>query len=136
MNSTNTYENVSEYWLLDHYRVLVVKTGKDKYFVSVDVYRRKWPFNGFDDEICVSSNKYCIVYKEISDLGKLDDLDIDKAIVTGVKIGDRVETVNVRWVLKGALKYSVVESIFYESWKLIGCGGPRGDPWFTNCPEE
>jgi hypothetical protein len=138
MSNGNTYENVSEYWFLDHYRVLVVKTNDNKYFVSVDVYRRKWPFNDFDDEICVSNNKYCIVYKEISELDKLNDLDInvDKIIITGVKVGDHVETVNVRWVLEGELKYSVVEGIFYKSWKLIGCGGPRDDPWFTNCPEE
>jgi hypothetical protein len=136
MSNENTYENVSEYWFLDHYRVLVVKTNDNKYFVSVDVYRRKWPFNDFDDEICVSDNKYCIVYKEINTPDKLDGLDIDRVIVTGIRVGDHVETVNVRWVLRGGLKYSVIEEIFYRSWNLIGCGGPRNDPWFTHCPEE
>lgn len=130
------YKNIAEYWFLDHYRALVIEVNENTTVVSIDVYRRKWPFNDYDEEICVSENKYCIVYKRIGNYEKLDNIEVQKIIVTGIKTPEGIETVNVRWFVSGNIGFSNIEKLFYESWKLIGCKGPRNDPWFMNCPED
>lgn len=124
--------SVSEYWFMDYYRVVKTRTG-DKYLVSVDVYRRNYEF-GESEEICVKNGEYCILYARI-DPSKTGIRDVYEIIVTGIKAGGILETVNVRWMLGHDPKYSEIEEIFYESWRLIGCKGPRKDPWDAGCPE-
>ncbi|ABN69838.1 hypothetical protein Smar_0736 [Staphylothermus marinus F1] len=130
------YEKVSEYWFLDHYRVLFVKVDEKTTVVSVDVYRRRWPFDNYDEEICVSENKYCIVYKNIDNHREHINADIEKIVVAGIKTPEGIETVNVRWFITGNISFKDAEKLFYESWKLIGCKGPKNDPWHTYCPED
>lgn len=130
-------ERVSEYWFLDYYRVLVVDLGDGSRFISVDVYRRDWRFKDYDIE-CVGDGKYCLLYKTLKpDPSKyvLSRARIERIVVTGVKASDRYETVNVRWFVKGDLSYSDIEKIFYWSWELIGCQGPRDNPWYHGCSE-
>ncbi|MET1159652.1 MAG: hypothetical protein ABWW65_01700, partial [Thermoprotei archaeon] len=55
--------SVSEYWFLDYYRVLVISENTHK-VISVDVYRRKWIFEDYE-EVCSHDNKYCLLYKII-----------------------------------------------------------------------
>ena len=128
-------ENISEYWFLDHYRAIKIEED-NKIILSVDVYRKKWPFEKADESKCIDN--YCLIYKflENKQLESLEGIEVDKIIVTGIKAGDIYETINVRWILRGKLKFNDIEKIFYESWKIIGCGGPVDDPWITNCPEE
>lgn len=123
--------NVSEYWFLRYYRVLVVEEDGEK-IVSVDVYKK-----GYDhevvDENCLSSKEYCILYSEV-DKNKYSSVfeksiydKIDKIVIVGVKARDRLETVNVRYVVKGDLTYNDIEQLFYASWRIIGCSAPRSE---------
>jgi hypothetical protein len=126
--------NITEYWFLDYYRVLVVELGGDEKLVSVDVYRRGWLYEDYEYE-CVSNNRYCILYKDLEPIDKysLPTASIEKITVTGIKALDQYEIVNVRWFIRGKLVYRDVENIFYWSWELIGCKGPRDNPWYHNC---
>ncbi len=130
-------ENVSEYWFLDHYRVLIVDLGNGKKFLSVDVYRRNWLFKDYTSK-CVAGDKYCLLYKELApDPNKhvLSNGRVSKIIVTGIKADDIYETINVRWFIEGNISYNDIEKIFYWSWELIGCVGPRDNPWYHNCTD-
>jgi hypothetical protein len=125
-------QNYSEYIFQEYYRV--VKAGSDgKYLLSVDVYRGKYPFQP-DEKICVKGESDCILYTHL----KPDDSipGVKDIIVTGVKTGDIMETINVRWILDHDPDYEEIEKIFYESWKIIGCKGPKDDPWHVGCPES
>ncbi len=130
----NGFNKVSEYWFLNYYRVLAIDLGDDKYFLSVDVYRRKWLFKEYKI-YCINGNNYCILYKSFEEPSKINGVDVEKIIVTGIKAGDIYETVNVRWIIHGKLSYQVIEKIFYESWKIIGCTGPRDNPWNHGCSD-
>jgi len=136
VNKLEIPENISEYWFLEHYRVIKIEED-DETILSVDVYRRKWPFEKVDESKCVDDN-YCLLYKflDTKQSGNLNGIEVDKIVVTGIKAGDIYETINVRWIIRGKIKFSDIEKIFYESWRIIGCSGPVDDPWITNCPEE
>jgi len=128
-------DNVSEYWFHNYYRVLVIDRGDGLKILSVDVYRRGWFFDKYDSK-CVDQN-YCLLYAYIDNpKTMLNKVVVEKIIVTGVKARDTYETINVRWFIRGDLTYSVVEEIFYASWELIGCRGPRENPWFHGCYSE
>lgn len=134
----NTLDNVSEYWFLDYYRVLLIDLDNNKKFLSVDVYRRNWVFRENYVEKCVADKKYCLLYKELKpdpDKYSLTNGKVIKIIVTGIKAEEIYETINVRWVIEGNITYKDIEKIFYWSWKLIGCEGPRNNPWYHNCSE-
>ena len=122
-------DNVSEYWFLEFYRVLVTRIDNENY-VSVDVYREEWPWSlDGSTKICVKDEEYCLLYHVIDrDLvNKVFDKlaeNIVKVEAVGVKTGDKLETVNVRYIIRGELKYNDIEQLFYNSWKLIGCSPP------------
>ncbi len=123
------YRVSSEYWFLDYYRVLKVRSN-DKYVLSVDVYRRRYPFRP-EEENCLEDGKYCIYYNRI-DPGETGVKGVIDVIVTGIKAGKVVETVNVRWILDHDPQYSEIEEIFKKSWIIIGCR-PPSDPWVDPC---
>ncbi len=123
------YEVVSEYWFLQFYRVLKIKTD-DKYFLSVDVYRPRYPFNP-TSKTCVKDEEYCTLYYEYP-VENIGIKGVEKIIVTGVKAKDKTETVNVRWILSIDPDYKLVEEIFYKSWEIIGCK-PPSDPFSKEC---
>ncbi len=126
-------ENASEYWFFDHYRVIVSKLLSNKYFVSVDVFRRNWVFKQYEEQ-CI--DKYCLLYAELepSDYD-LRETGVEKIIVTGLKYDDHKETINVRYILEKQPTYPLIERLFYQSWRIIGCGQPIS-AWDTRCPEE
>jgi len=131
-------EKVSEYWFMDYYRVLVISTGEsNEKVVSVDVYRRTWPYSDYS-ELCVASGRYCLLYKELVPREiayRFSRFEIKKIIVTGVRAGKISEVVNVRWLIEGQVSYSDLEELFYLSWKLIGCRGPLNTPWNHECTD-
>lgn len=123
-------EVVSEYWFMDYYRVLVVNLNGIRKFVSVDVYRPGWPFSEHE-ELCISSAACCLLYKELgaSEYASLfDRVSVEKIVVTGVKTNGSLETINVRWFIRGEPTYSDIEKIFRCSWELIGCKSPKDSP--------
>ena len=125
-------EVISEYWFFDHYRVLVIKEPNNKYIVSVDVYRKGWNFE-VNEEVCVSQNRYCLIYCTI-DPSKHNIVDgIAKIVITGIKTNHGLETVDVRYIMNRSPTYSDIEKMFYYSWKLIGCEGPKDSAWDTRC---
>jgi len=131
-------ENVAEYWFANYYRVLVINLENGSKVLSVDVYRKAWLF-GESEAQCIENNKYCLLYKVLEPKPETYELKravIEKIIVTGVKVGDIYETVNVRWFIRGELEAPEIEKIFYWSWEIIGCKGPRESPWYHGCQEE
>lgn len=122
--------NVSEYWFLKYYRVLVIEED-DKKIVSVDVYRKNFVATSKTVLKCIDGENYCIMYEELSEPEYRDVIPsslrdkVKKVVVVGVKAKDKLETINVRYVVHGNLKYSDVEELFYASWKLIKCSSPR-----------
>ncbi|OYT40313.1 MAG: hypothetical protein B6U89_02510 [Desulfurococcales archaeon ex4484_58] len=130
----NEEEIVSEYWFHNYYRVLVVRLNKESYLLSVDVYRNEWMFNDYEER-CVSGKKYCLLYKKLEENINIEssDLEVREVMITGVKAGDIYETINVRWIVVGKLRCNDIEKIFYRSWEIIGCKGPRDQPWYHNC---
>ena len=134
MNKVYTMEqpsNVSEYWFLRYYRVLVIAENSKK-TVSVDVYKK-----GFNhvttSEKCLENKEYCILYSEIDKkdyfelFGKDLGNKIEKIIIVGIKAKDKTETVNVRYIVNGELTYNDIGKLFYKSWEIIGCNPPRGE---------
>ncbi len=126
--------NVSEYWFYNYYRVLVIELDKE-YVVEVDVYRKDWPFKDVDKIECLSNKKYCMLYKSISpeyimSNNLLSDevlvKSLNKVIIVGVKVGERSEVINVRYFINKdiMLRYDYLESLFYSSWRIIGCKPP------------
>lgn len=122
--------NVNEYWFLKYYRVLVIEED-DKKIVSVDVYKKDFTVTSNTVLKCIDDKNYCIMYRELSMPeyrnvipSSLRD-KVKKVVVVGVKAKDKLETINVRYVVHGDLKYSDVEELFYTSWKLIKCSPPR-----------
>jgi len=131
-------ENIVEFWFLNHYRVLAIATSKDYVVLSVDVYRKNWLFSDYES-VCVAGEEYCLLYKILApDTSKhvLSKGVVEKIVVTGVKAGSVYETVNVRWFIRGSVELGEVEKIFYWSWELVGCMGPRNTPWYHGCSES
>ncbi len=126
------YKVLSEYWFLDYYRVLKIRSN-GKYLLSIDVYRRGFPFEPSYRE-CVMDDKYCLLYHEYP-IDRVGIDGVERVVITGVKAGDRYETVNVRWVLSIDPGYDLIEEIFYRSWEVIGCRRPV-DPWRDPCSGE
>ncbi len=133
VNNVSAMGNVSEYWFLDHYRIIVARLASGKYLLSVDVYRRNWVFEKYD-QVCIKN--YCLLYAEI-DPSKYDlaDKGVSKIIVTGLKYDGHKETINVRYIMDQQPTYPLIERLFYQSWRIIGCGQPVS-AWETRCPEE
>ncbi len=123
------YRVLSEYYFLDYYRVLKVRSG-DRFVLSVDVYRRTYPFKP-EKELCIDDGKYCILYHYI-DPSTTNIGGVEEIRATGIKAGDIVETVNVRWILDHEPPIREIEKIFRESWRVIGCRAPE-DPWSDPC---
>ncbi|WFO75423.1 hypothetical protein J4526_00525 [Desulfurococcaceae archaeon MEX13E-LK6-19] len=121
--------NVSEYWFLRYYRVLIIEENGKK-TVSVDVYKKGF-VHKITSEKCLENKEYCILYSEIDKKDYLkilgEDLanKIEKTIVVGVKAKNKTETVNVRYIINGELTYNDIERLFYKSWEIIGCNAPR-----------
>lgn len=127
--------SVVEYWFSKHYRVTVVKNSDGSFLASVDVYRRGWFFNNYE-ELCLGDGRACLIYKVISNYDfSFSNVRIDKAIVTGVKTGDSMETVNVRWIGYGDVNEETAKRFFEESWRLIKCEPPSPGTWRFKCFE-
>ncbi|MEM1790532.1 MAG: hypothetical protein QXP72_02065 [Desulfurococcaceae archaeon] len=127
--------NVHEYWFSKHYRVTVVKNSDGSFLASVDVYRRGWFLDDYE-ELCLEDGRTCLIYKVIVNPEPLlHEVRIDKVIVTGVKIKDSVETVNVRWIGYGDVNEDVAKKFFEESWRIVKCKPPTTGVWRFNCIE-
>jgi len=119
-------ENISEYWFHDYWRVLIIELS-NRTIVSVDVYRDGWFWNT-DSMKCIDVENYCILYHKVSMdelsrvFGELSKYFISVEVV-GIKAKDRLETVNVRYMVSGdkKLTYNDISELFYKSWILIGC---------------
>lgn len=125
------HPGVSEYWFLKYYRVLVIEEPSGLKVVSVDVYAPQAPraLGGGSSTICIGDSRYCIVYTAV-DRSILERVygglaeRIRSASIVSIKAGERVETVNVRYVIEGDIGYKEAESLFYGSWRIIGCRPP------------
>ena len=119
---------VEEHWFHKYYRVLVADDG-DAYLVSIDVYRRGWDW-GVDDEICIGEKNTCILYNRISreelrrELGGLAE-HIYEAYRVGLRVGSRLETINIRARIKRKPGPGELEKLFYAAWRLAGCRARR-----------
>lgn len=127
--------NVLEFWFSKHYRVVITRNNDGSFLASVDIYRKKWLFNDYE-ELCLESSNTCLIYKVITELDQVfQNVKIEKAIVTGVKIGDSFETINVRWIGWGEVNEDVAKRLFEESWKIVRCEPPSTSGLRLNCFE-
>ena len=106
---------LEEYYFDNFYRVLVVREN-EKYVVSVDVYYNEW--KRIDQkEVCVENT--CLLVKEVdpNDVKALFQ-SVEKIFIIGVKVNDKLETVNVKWVFNSKPSREVMEKIYKYSWKI------------------
>lgn len=105
---------IEEYYFDEYYRVLVMADGA-KYVVSVDVYHVGWNFNGCK-ELCMG--EICLLVKELAPIVKIDSINIEKIIIIGTKVGNRLETINVKWIVSNRPSDNEMLKIFRSSWKI------------------
>jgi len=123
-------ENISEYWFHKYYRVLVIELDGSEKIVNVDVYRKGWIFDNYK-ETCLSNGKYCLLNYVIEDVERLKTLlgelctKVKKIGIMGVKVGEKVETINVKYFVIGDLRYDEIKELFYKSWELIKSNLPQ-----------
>ncbi|MEM4490547.1 MAG: hypothetical protein QXK41_05245 [Desulfurococcaceae archaeon] len=106
---------MEEYYFDNFYRVVLLRDD-EKYVVSVDVYYAGWKY---DDQrkICVENT--CLIIKEIDPSETSISLqDVERIFVIGVKVDNKFETINVKWILKSKPCREVIETIYKFSWKL------------------
>lgn len=111
MNETGIVE---EYYFDDYYRVLVMVDGT-KYIVSVDVYYVGWNYNEYK-ELCVG--EICLLVKELIPIGRMDSINIEKIVVIGTRVGNKLETINVKWIMDSKPSDSEMLKIFKSSWRI------------------
>ncbi|QOR94857.1 hypothetical protein IMZ38_02765 [Thermosphaera chiliense] len=126
---------VFEYYFSDYYRVIVFREGEN-FIVSVDVYRKGWPFKDYEEK-CVAEGQVCLLFKTISPAQLPGEplLSVEKIIVEGVRVSGVEETISVKWFFKGELGQEEVSKVFNASWSLIKCQPPLKDPFNINCEQ-
>lgn len=107
--------DVEEYYFDDYYRVVVVKDGQD-YVVSVDVYKNSWAYDVYES-ICVENT--CLFVKRLSGDSTRCVSGVREVMITGVKVGSKVETINVKWILDHKPSFQEVGALYECSWRLI-----------------
>jgi hypothetical protein len=115
MNTGDEADYLEEYYFDNFYRVLVIREN-EKYVVSVDVYYNGWKYIN-QKEVCVENT--CLLVKEIdpNDV-KAVFQSVEKIFIIGVKVNDKLETVNVKWVSNSKPNREVIEEIYKYSWKI------------------
>ncbi|MEM0325732.1 MAG: hypothetical protein QW733_01690 [Desulfurococcaceae archaeon] len=108
-------EDVEEYYFDDYYRVVVVRDEQD-HIVSVDVYRPTWKYDSYES-ICVEN--VCLLISVLRNPEISAIHGVKKIIVIGVKVNEKVETVNVKWIVDHKPSRSEVEAMYRESWRLV-----------------
>lgn len=116
MNETGIIE---EYYFDDYYRVLVMVDGT-KYVVSVDVYYVGWNYDEYK-ELCIG--EICLLVKELTPIGRIDSINIEKIVVVGTRVGNKLETINVKWIMDSKPGDNEMLKIFKNSWRVA-----RGEP--------
>jgi len=126
---------VFEYYFSDYYRVIVFREGEN-FIVSVDVYRKGWPFKDYEEK-CVSGGEVCLLFKTVppAQLPGEPPLLAEKIIVEGVRVSGVEETISVKWFFKGELGQEDVSKVFNASWSLIKCQPPLKDSFNINCEQ-
>lgn len=105
---------IREYYFDEYYRVIVVRDG-EKYVVSVDVYRPNWVFSDHR-EICAENT--CLLFKEL-DNRVMGVSGVEKTIIIGAKTGNRVETINVKWIIDHEPSEEEIREMYKYSWSIV-----------------
>lgn len=106
--------NVEEYYFDDYYRVVILREN-GSYVVSVDVYSSDWIFKSFES-ICVEN--VCMLVKRLKDI-PTEVNGVSEIIIIGVRVKDKLETINVKWVMDHKPSREELERVYRSSWQLI-----------------
>lgn len=111
-----TVNILEEYYFDEYYRVLVMGE-ENKYVVSVDVYYASWKYSEYR-ELCVG--EVCLLVKDIlpSEV-KVSISGVEKISVIGVKVKDKCETINVKWIMNRKPTNEEISSIYKDSWSIV-----------------
>jgi len=108
-------EVIKEYYFDDYYRVLVIESGS-KYVISVDVYYADWKYGNYR-EVCIG--EVCLLVKELAPSEiNVNFANVEKVMVIGVRVGDKRETVNVKWIMGSKPGDDEIEGIYRHSWRI------------------
>lgn len=111
----NTELEVEEYYFDDYYRVIVIRSSQ-YYVVSVDVYVNHWIFDVYEST-CIEDT--CLLVKKLGEDALECISGVREIMVVGVKVGSKLETINVKWFVDHRPSAQEVETIYRCSWKLI-----------------
>lgn len=113
---SNKRNKVEEHYFDEYYRVIVI-SEEGKYIVSVDVYRVGWSYKNYK-EICIEN--ICLLLKELPiNLVGTTLRGVEKVILVGTRVGDKYETINVKWIVDHKPSDVELQELYDFSWKLI-----------------
>lgn len=105
---------VREVFFDNYYRVLVVHGGSE-YTVSVDVYHVGWIFTDYRER-CIDN--ICLLIAE-APIPHIEGLVVKRVLVIGIRVGERAETINVKWFIDKNPTTEDLERIYKYSWMIV-----------------